>query len=171
MLYQMTVTQFTKMLKNLNQILDKGNAYADQKKFPFEALLNSRLAPDQFNLIRQVQIACDTAKGCAASLTGGEAPTHEDNEKTLDELKVRIKKVITYLETFSTNDFRDAADRKITRPRWEGKYLTGIDFATTHAIPNMYFHITTAYSILRNNGVDLGKKDYLGELPFIKNVL
>ena len=168
MLYESTVIQFSKMLQNLNRILDKGAAHADQKKFEFEVLLNSRLAPDQFNLTRQIQIACDTAKGCAASLSGTEAPVHEDNEKTLGELKMRIEKVIKYLATFSADHFKGAAERKITRPRWEGKYLTGMEFANQHAIPNMYFHITTAYSILRNNGVDIGKKDYLGEMPFKK---
>lgn len=167
-MYEMTVIEFTKMLNNLNKMLDKGAAFADQKKFDFDVLLNSRLAPDQFNFIRQVQIACDTAKGCAASLCGKEAPAHEDNEKTLGELKTRIEKVIAFLATFSPADFKGAEERKITRPRWEGKFLTGMDFVNHHAIPNMFFHITTAYAILRHNGVDLGKKDYLGDLPFQK---
>lgn len=168
MFYESTIVQFTKMLENLNRILDKGAAFADQKKIDFDVLLNSRLAPDQFNLTRQIQIACDTAKGCAASLSGAEAPVHEDNEKTLAELKVRIEKVIKYLATFTPENFKGAHERKITRPRWDGKYLSGMEFANQHAIPNMYFHITTAYSILRKNGVEIGKKDYLGEMPFKK---
>jgi hypothetical protein len=168
MLYDITVPQFTKMLNNLNHILDKGAQSAEARKFDVEVLLNARLAPDQFNLIRQVQIACDTAKLGAARLAGIEAPVHEDNEKTLPELKARINDVIKYLGTFVASDFQGAHERKISQPRWEGKYLTGSEFAVQHALPNIYFHITTAYAILRNNGVDVGKKDYLGEMPYKK---
>jgi hypothetical protein len=168
MLYEITVPQFTKMLKNLSQILDKAARHAEAKKFDVENLLNFRLFPDQFNLIRQVQIACDTAKLGASRLTGKEAPVHEDQEKTVPELKTRIQDVIGYLGTFSEADFQGAEERKVSQPRWEGKYLTGKEFALQHAIPNLYFHITTAYSILRNNGVEIGKKDYLGEMPYKK---
>lgn len=168
MLYDITVPQFTKMLKNLHFILDKGAYFAESKKIDMEILLNSRLAPDQFNLIRQVQIACDTAKLGAARLAGIEAPVHEDKEKTLPELKARIEDVIKFLGTLKAEDFQGASERKISQPRWEGKYLTGEEYAIQHAIPNIYFHITTAYSILRHNGVDVGKKDYLGEMPFKK---
>ncbi len=168
MLYQITVPQFIKMLGNLNRILGKAAAYAETKKFDVDVLLNARLAPDQFNFIRQVQIACDTAKLGVARLTGKDAPVHEDNEKTLPELKARLESVASYLGTFKESDFVGAAERKISQPRWEGKYLTGLEFALQHAIPNLYFHITTAYSILRHNGVDVGKKDYLGEMPYKK---
>ena len=166
MFYEITITQFKKMLQNLNNLLDKGAAHAEAKKFDVEVLLNSRLAPDQFNLIRQVQIACDTAKLCASRLTGKEAPVHADDEKTLTQLKTRIQDVIGYLNTFSEKDFSEANDKKISQPRWEGKWLTGKEFAIQHAIPNLFFHVTTAYSILRHNGVDIGKKSYLGEMPF-----
>lgn len=168
MLYEITIPQFTKMLTNLKHVLNKGSEYAETKKFDVEVLLNSRLAPDQFNLTRQIQITCDTAKKCAAYLTAKEAPVHEDNEKTLSELITRIEKVIAYLATFSSKDFQGAEERHVTTPRWEGKYLTGYEFATQHALPNLYFHITTAYAILRHNGVNVGKKDYLGEMPFKK---
>lgn len=168
MLYDATVPQFIKMLKNLNVILDKGAQFAESKKIEMEVLLNSRLAPDQFTLLRQVQIACDTAKLGAARLTGKEAPVHEDKEKTLPELKARINEVLNYLGTFSPADFQGAHERKISQPRWEGKYLTGTEYAIQHALPNIYFHITTAYSILRHNGVEVGKKDYLGEMPYKK---
>jgi len=168
MLYEITIPQFTKMLHNLSLIIDKASVHATNKKFDMEVLLNSRLAPDQFNFIRQVQIACDTAKLFAARMAGKEAPVHEDKEKTLPEVKARIESVIGYLNSFSAADFKGAEERKISQPRWEGKYLTGFEYATHHAIPNIYFHITTAYSILRHNGVDIGKKDYLGELPFKK---
>lgn len=168
MIYQFTVPQFIKMLNNLSHVLDKGAQFAESKKIEMEVLLNSRLAPDQFNLIRQVQIACDTAKLGTSRLTGKEAPTHDDKEKTLPELKARIESTISYLKTFSENDFKEVNERKVTTPRWEGKYLNGLEFAIQHAIPNIYFHVTTAYAILRHNGVDVGKKDYLGEMPFKK---
>jgi hypothetical protein len=168
MLFEMTVPQFIKMLKNLNAILDKGALFAESKKIDMDVLLNSRLAPDQFNLIRQIQIACDTAKLCASRLTGKTAPLHEDNEKTLSELKTRINDVVTYLGTFKAEDFQGASEVKVSQPRWEGKYLTGSEYATQHALPNIYFHITTAYAILRHNGVEVGKKDYLGEMPYKK---
>ena len=168
MLYEITVPQFKKMLQNLSTVLDKGAKYAETKKVDVEVLLNARLAPDQFNLIRQVQIACDTAKLGASRLTGKEAPVHEDTEKTLPELKARIDKTLSYLDTLSAKDFAGAEERRVSQPRWEGKYLNGFEFATQHALPNLYFHISTAYSILRNNGVDVGKKDYLGEMPFKK---
>ncbi|MES2855771.1 MAG: DUF1993 domain-containing protein [Bdellovibrionota bacterium] len=166
MLYALTVPPFIKTLKNLLSCLDKGNQFADSKKVPMEVLLQARLAPDQFPLIKQIQIACDTAKLAAARLTGTEAPVHADNEITYPEIKERINSVIGYLEKMNESQYAEAATRKISQPRWEGKYLTGEEFAVHHAIPNVYFHVTTAYSILRHNGVDIGKKDYLGAMPF-----
>lgn len=166
MLFDITIPQFIKMLHNLDLILDKGAALATEKKFEVEVLLNSRLTPNQFNLIKQVQIACDTAKLCAARLSGKEAPVHNDSDKTLPELKNRISETIGFLRTVSASDFKGAETKHISQPRWEGKYLTGEDYVIHHAIPNIYFHVTTAYSILRHNGVEIGKKDYLGELPF-----
>lgn len=166
MFYEITITQFSKMLTNLSHILDKAAAEAETKKVDFSVYLGSRLAPDQFNLTRQVQIACDTAKMCAARLTGKTAPVHEDNETTLARLKERIQKVLDYLATFTPADYKEAATIKVSQPRWEGKYLTGAEFAVQHAIPNLHFHIVTAYSILRHNGINIGKKDYLGEMPF-----
>ncbi len=168
MLFEMTVPQFTKTLHNLNQMLGKAATYSETKKFEMDVLLNARLAPDQFSLIRQVQIACDTAKLCAARLTGKEAPTHSDTEKTLPEVKARIESTVQYLNTLSAKDFTGSETKQITQPRWEGKYLTGHDYVLHHAVPNFYFHITTAYAILRHNGVDIGKKDYLGEIPYKK---
>jgi hypothetical protein len=166
MLFEMTVPQFTKMLHNLSLIIDKAAVNATERKFEMDVLLNARLAPDQFNFIRQVQIACDTAKLFASRMSGKDAPVQEDTEKSLPELKVRIESVIGYLNSFKPEDFKGAEERKISQPRWEGKYVTGLEFATQHAIPNMFFHITTAYSILRTNGVPVGKKDYLGPMPY-----
>lgn len=168
MLFEITVPQFTKMLHNLSLMLDKAEAFSQAKKFDMDVLLNDRLAPDMFNFTRQVQIACDTAKLCASRLSGKEAPANDDKEKTLAEVKERIKQTINYLEGFTVKDFEGAETKHITQPRWEGKYLTGKEYALYHAIPNIYFHTTTAYAILRTNGVDVGKKDFLGELPFKK---
>ncbi|TGL08456.1 DUF1993 domain-containing protein [Leptospira bouyouniensis] len=168
MIFEITVQSFQKGLKNLHHILEKAELHADIKKFPFENLLNSRLFPDQFPLTKQIQIACDTAKLCVARISGKEAPKHEDTESNLNELKQRIHSVLQYLETYQESDFKSVFEIKVTQPRWEGKYLTGFEYLTHHAIPNFYFHVTTAYAILRHNGVEIGKKDYLGEMPFKK---
>jgi hypothetical protein len=166
MIYDLTIPQFIKGLKNLDAILDKAAGFADSKKIEMEVLLQARLAPDQFNFTRQVQIACDTAKLAAARLTAKTAPSHDDKEKTLSEIKTRISSVISYLETFKPEDYKNAATIVVTQPRWEGKTLTGEQYLIHHVIPNFYFHITTAYAILRHNGVDIGKKDYLGTMPY-----
>lgn len=165
MLYEITILQFTKMLQNLKRLLDKASAHAESKKFDVDVLLNSRLSPDQFHFIKQVQVACDTAKLCVSRLTEKEAPKNEDHEKNLAELNARIDSTLAYLSTFSEKDFAASKEIKIFHPRWEGKYLTGEEFAIQHAIPNFYFHIATAYSILRHNGVEIGKKNYLGDMP------
>lgn len=168
MLYDLTVVQFSKMLKNLSAILAKGELFAAAKKVDMSVLLNSRLAVDQFNLTRQVQIACDTAKMGVARLVGkeSEVPKHEDTETTVAELQARIQSVLDYLGSFGEEDFAAAAIQKITQPRWEGKHLTGSEFAIQHALPNIYFHVTTAYAILRHQGVEVGKKDFLGPMPY-----
>ena len=168
MLYEVTIPAFKKALNNLNLILDKAAGNADARKFEVDVLLNARLAPDQFNFIRQVQIACDTAKLCASRLTGKDAPVNDDKERTMQEVKARIESTIVYLSTFTAKDFVGAEEKHITQPRWEGKWLTGTEYTLEHALPNLYFHITTAYSILRKNGVDVGKKDFLGEMPYKK---
>jgi hypothetical protein len=163
-MYDTLVPQFTKMLGNLNSILDKGAQYADAKKFQPEVLLNSRLAPDQFTMMRQIQIACDTAKLACARLTGVEAPAFDDKETTLPEIKERIANTVKYLQSLKPAHFENAKNKQITNPRWEGKHMMGEDYVLEHAIPNFYFHVTTAYAILRHNGVDIGKKDFLGTL-------
>lgn len=168
MIYETTAASFTKTLTNLLEIMDKGAQFADTKKFDNTVLLQSRLAPDQFPLIRQIQIACDTAKLGVSRLTGKDAPVHDDSEKTWAEAKARIQSTLSYLKDFTAKDFAESAQRHITTPRWEGQYLTGQEFVLHHMIPNFYFHVTTAYSILRHNGVDVGKKDYLGAMPFKK---
>lgn len=168
MLFEVTVPQFIRTLNNLNAILDKAETHAKTKNFDMTVLLNDCLAPDMFPLMRQIQIACDTAKLCASRLSGKEAPVNDDKEQTLADIKARIQSTVKYLETFNASDFNGAETKQITQPRWEGKYLTGKEYAIHHANPNIFFHVTTAYAILRHNGVDIGKKDYLGELPFKK---
>jgi hypothetical protein len=166
MIYELTVTQFTKMLQNLDAILDKAAAHADVKKFDVNVLMSARLAPDQFEFVRQVQTACDTAKLGAARLTGKDAPVHEDKEKTFPELRTRVRETIAFLKTLKESDYVNAGTQRITQPRWQGKWLTGHEYVVHHVIPNFYFHFTTAYAILRHNGVDVGKKDYLGAMPY-----
>ena len=168
MIYELVVSQFSKMLTNLLAILDAAERYAGEKQFDVEVLLHARLAPDQFDLMRQLQIVCDTAKLGAARLAGIEkdAPAHPDTEQTLGEIKARIESVIVYLRGLSAADFANAAARRISQPRWKDKTLSGQEFLIQHVIPNFYFHVTTAYAILRHNGVGLGKKNYLGDMPY-----
>jgi uncharacterized protein len=168
MLFDMTVTPFIKSLTNLNTILDKAEAHATAKKIDMEVLLNTRLIADMLPMGRQIQIACDSAKLCASRLSGKDAPVNDDTEKTLADYKARINGTISYLRDFNAADFKGGETKHITQPRWEGKYLTGMEYAMEHAIPNVYFHVTMAYAILRMNGVEIGKKDYLGELPYKK---
>ena len=156
--------QIKKMLGQLDKWLETAGTYAKTKKFDPNEFLGFRLAPDQFAFARQIQIACDTAKLGASRLTGRAAATQADNEATLDELRARVRFVIEYLDGFSAKDFESAATISVTQPRWEGKTMTGADYFLEHAVPNFFFHLTTAYAILRHNGVAIGKRDYLGAL-------
>jgi len=165
-IYDFTIPQLKKMLHNLDGWLVKATQYAEAKKFPVDNLIKARLAPDQFAFDQQVQAACDTAKFVAARLSGKDAPSHSDTEKTFAELRERVAKVTTYLDSFSAADFAGADERKISLPRWEGKWLRGDEYALNHGMPNFFFHATTAYAILRHNGVDVGKRDYLGAMSF-----
>lgn len=169
MFYDVTVVQASKMLGNLKTMLEKAAVFAEAKTISPEVLLTSRLAPDQFPLVRQIQMCCDTAKLGAARLTGkaDTAPKHDDTETTLDELYIRIAAVQEYLATFSEADFTGTASREIALPWLDGKKMLGSAFAINFVVPNLYFHITTAYAILRHNGVDIGKLDYLGSISFI----
>jgi hypothetical protein len=160
------VPQTAKMLKNLDRWIETGIEFAKKKSFDPEVLLTLRLAPDQYPLGRQIQVACDNAKFVVARLSGKQPPAHPDTEKTLEEMRARIKTVLSYVESFTEADFAGAADRRVTLPWMEGKYLTGKDYLHEFAIPNFYFHVTTAYAILRHAGVDLGKRDFIGSVPF-----
>jgi len=159
-----TFVQMKKTLGQLDAWLEKAAAFADAKKFDKAVFLDLRLAPDQFPFVRQVQTACDTAKLAASRLSGKEAPKHEDTEKSLDELRTRVRAVITYLDGFTAADFEGAEARVVTQPRWEGKVMSGGDYFLQHALPNFFFHTTHVYAILRHNGVEIGKRDFLGTL-------
>ncbi len=164
-IYEFAIPQLIKMLRNLDGWLTKAAAHADQKKFKIDDLLHARLAPDQFALVRQVQSACDNAKFLAGRLSGKELPSHPDNETTVAQLHERIASVIGYLETFKPEDFTGAEDRKVSLPWMAGKWFRGLDYLNAFVLPNFYFHINHAYAIMRHNGVELGKRDYMGEIP------
>lgn len=158
---------FGQMKKQLAQIsvwLDAAEILATEQGFSVDLFLEQRLAMNQFSLVRQVQIACDTAKLGASRLAGREAPRHEDNEKTVAELRARLVSVVAYLDDFSEVDFAKASKQAISQPRWKGKTMTGADFFREHVVPNFFFHLGHVYAILRHNGVKIGKRDYLGQL-------
>ena len=163
-MYFDAIKQMKKHLGQLDKWLETAGTHAETKKFDGKNFMGLRLAVDQFPFSRQVQVVCDTVKTVAARLGGKDAPAHPDTEQTLEELRARIKSVTAYLDTFTAKDFEAAASRSITQPRWEGKTMTGADYFLEHAQPNFYFHLTTAYAILRHNGVGLGKRDFLGAL-------
>lgn len=162
-MYQASVPVFQRSLTSLAGILAKGAAYAEAKKIDPAVLLGSRLFPDMFALTRQVQIASDNAKGCAARLAGVEPPKFEDNEATFAELDARIQKTIDFLKTFKPEQIDGSEARPVTlKLRDRTVEFVGINYLLHFALPNYFFHATTAYAILRHNGVELGKPDFLG---------
>jgi hypothetical protein len=164
-MYQTSVPMFIRMLSNLKGILEKGAAYAQAKKIEETVLLNARLYPDMFVFTRQVQIACDFARGTGARLAGKEPPAFEDDERTFPELVSRVERSIAYLRTLTAGEIDGSEGREIVRPiRGEPKKFTGINYLLQFALPNFFFHVTTAYAILRHNGVELGKADFIGAL-------
>ncbi|MFZ3127073.1 MAG: DUF1993 domain-containing protein [Rhodoferax sp.] len=162
-MYQASVPRFVNILGNLSRMLDKAQAYVDAKKLDDAVLTGFRLYPDMLPMVKQVQIACDTAKGVVARLAGVEIPVFEDNEQTLAELKARIAKTIGFIETLTPAQIDGTEDRDIVVKRADKEtHYKGMQFLLGHAIPNLYFHVTTTYAILRHNGVEIGKRDYLG---------
>ena len=161
-MYAVSAPVFVRMLNNLSAMLAKGEAHAKTKNFDCAALLNSRLAPDMFTLTKQVQIATDHAKGAMARLAGHQIEAIEDKETTVAELQARIKKVIGIVESYKEADLAGAENREVTIkiPTTELKF-DGLSYLEGWAMPNFYFHVTMAYAILRHNGVDLGKRDFL----------
>jgi hypothetical protein len=161
-MYEASIPLLARFLRALDRILDKAQAYADQKKFDSAVLVQARLAPDMFELARQVQIACDMAKGCAARLAGIEAPRHADDEATLAELKARIGKVLAFIEGVDPAKFEGSETRDIRLVFPSQTFdFKGRDYLFGFVWPNFHFHMTTAYDILRHNGVELAKSDYL----------
>ncbi|HEX4416868.1 MAG TPA: DUF1993 domain-containing protein [Kofleriaceae bacterium] len=165
-LYDATVPVFTKLLSNVNKWFDKAAAHAEAKKFDVDVLASARLAPDQYPLVRQIQAACDQAKFTVAKLSGKDAPSHPDTEQTVAELRQRLQTVVEYLASFKREDFNGAEERACSHSWMGGKTLTGADYLHHFALPNFHFHLTTAYDILRHNGVGVGKMDYIVDLPF-----
>jgi hypothetical protein len=162
-MYQASVPRFVNALTNLSRILDKAQAHVDAKKIDPEVLTSFRLYPDMLPMRSQVQIACDTAKGLVARLAGLEIPVYEDTEKSLADLKARIAKTIAFIQSVSPAQIDGTEDKEIVVKRrdQETRYK-GMQFLLGHAVPNVYFHVTTAYNILRHNGIEIGKRDYLG---------
>jgi hypothetical protein len=154
-------------LDALSAVLDKAAAHAAAKKIEPSVLLQSRLSPDMFALVRQVQIASDQAKNGSSRLAGVEAPRFEDNETTIDQLKERIAKTLAYLKTLDTKQIDGSAGREITFPLGPTNkgHMNGADYLNHFVLPNFYFHMTAAYAILRHCGVDIGKRDFLGAIP------
>ena len=162
-MYSQTVPVFVRLLTNLSGILDKTAAHCAEKKIDPAVLLGSRLFPDMFPLTRQVQIGCDFAKGAAARLAGVEVPKYEDSEASLDDLKARVAKTIAFVQSLPEAQFAGAETREVTIPiRGQPTTFAGLDYLNRNVLPNFFFHLATAYNILRHNGVPLGKADFTG---------
>jgi hypothetical protein len=162
-MYQASIPQFEKMLTNLSNILKKGEAFAKEKNIDGAVLVNGRLAPDMFPLSKQIQIACDQVKNGLARLAGVEAPKFDDHESTFEQLQERIAKTIAFAKTITPAQLEGSETKEIkfSIKEWNFEFV-GDQYLLTWIIPNFYFHITTAYNILRHNGVQIGKSDYLG---------
>ena len=164
-LYDFSVPVLTLGLTNLSAILDKAAAHAAEKKYDSAVLAGARLFPDMHPLTRQVQIACDTAKGAAARLAGIEPPKHEDNEATFADLEARVAKTVEFLSSVTAAQMNDAESRPIELKFPNGTLkFTAVKYLTDFVLPNFYFHVSMVYALLRKNGIDIGKRDYLGPL-------
>ena len=164
-MHSASVPVFARMLHNLVAWLDKAEAHAREKKFEPQVYLSARLAPDMLPLTSQIQIACDAAKFCVARLAGVEAPPFADDEKSLDELRQRVKKTIEYVQSLTPAQIDGSDAREISVPRRTGPIaMSGEAYLKHFVLPNFFFHLTTTYTLLRHWGVELGKMDYLGAL-------
>lgn len=166
-MYYQVISQCVQSLKNLETCLDKAKHYADAKKFDVGVLMTSRLAPDMQPFIYQVQSACDYVKAATAWLSGQTPPKHEDNEQTIDEVRARIRKTVAFAESVKEAQYAGASERKVKFSWAPGKVIGGEDYLLQMTIPNTFFHIAMAYAILRHNGVDVGKMDFLGPINFV----
>ncbi len=163
--YVVTVPLFTKMLGGLKGVLMKAERRAKEVGISEEVFLNDALAPDMFPLKKQVQVACDNAKGAIVRLTNRENVVMQDTETTFAALQTRIDDTLAFIKTATEKDFEGAAERRVTLPYFPGKYMTGAEYALEYAVPNFLFHVTVAYAIVRKNGVAVGKADYINGLP------
>lgn len=162
-MYQASAPRFVNMLTNLSAILDKAQAHVDAKKIDPLALTTARLFPDMYPMTRQVQIACDAAKGAVARLSGVESPKHDDTEQTFAELKARIAKTIEFIKSIKPAQIDGSEDKDITLKFGATEMpFKGMQYLLGFSLPHFYFHVTTAYNILRHNGVEIGKMDYIG---------
>ncbi len=170
LVYQFTVPMFVRMLGALDTILSKAEAWAKEQGMDEKELLATSLAPDMFPLSRQVQVACDNAKGATARLSGTEVPSHPDTETTIAELRARIAKTLEFIKTVPESAFEGALEKKVILPFMPTMYLDGLDYARGFSLGNFYFHVTTAYGILRMKGMPVGKADYFGGFDMMKPV-
>ncbi|MFS8974494.1 DUF1993 domain-containing protein [Cupriavidus necator] len=166
-MYYAAIQQATQSVENLYALLDKAERYAQAQNFPVSELMASRLALDMQPFVYQVQSACDYLKGAAACLSGQTPPKHEDNEQTIDEVRARIRKTIEFCRGVTAEQYQHAAEQHVRLSWAPGKYLEGQDYLLQMTIPNLYFHLTVAYAILRHRGIDVGKMDFLGPISFI----
>ena len=162
-MYQASAPRFVNMLSNLSAILDKAQAHVDAKKLDPEELMDSRFFPDMFPMKRQVQVACDSAKGVVARLAGVDIPKHDDSEQTLADLKARIEKTVEFINTLQPAQIDGTEDKDVAF-RLGGQHVrfTGQQYLLGFALPNFYFHVATAYDLLRHAGVEVTKRDYIG---------
>jgi uncharacterized protein len=162
-MYRASVPVFVQYLTSLSAILKKAAEFCEAKKIEPSVLIGARLRPDMFTLARQVQIATDHAKGATARLAGAEIPSFADTETSFDELQARIKKTLDYIQGFKPEQIDGSDDKEIVLTIHTEKYpFVGVDYLTRFALPNFYFHVTTTYAILRLNGVEVGKRDFIG---------
>lgn len=161
--YQL-IAQMKKQLRQLDTWLEAAEKNAESRKFDPNVLVHARLAPDQFAFARQVQSTCDAIKFGVARLLGKDAPSNPDTESTIAELRARVASTLSFVDGFSEKDFAGASAAVVTTPRWEGRTMTGTDYLLEHVLPNFYFHATTTYALLRQAGVPVGKRDFLGPL-------
>ena len=164
-MYLASVPVFNQMLGGMKHLLTKAHAHATERKIEPDALLQARLFPDMFPLVRQVQIACDFAKSVPARLAGIDVPSYEDNERTFDELQARIDKTLAFAASVDASKFEGCEDRDIVlRPGTpRERRFKGQAYLLSYGLPQFFFHVTTTYALLRHNGIEIGKKDYMGE--------
>ena len=167
-MYYKAIQQFSRTLRNLDAILGKADAYAKARKFDANNFLTARLAPDMLPFVNQIRIACDHATSAAQALSGKELPKHEDNEATFEELRGRIAKCLAVLDGLTEADFAATKpDAIVKMPNRPGKGMRADEYLWRRQVPNFYFHVTTAYDLLRKGGVDIGKADFLGQLDVV----